>query len=83
MKVLVLHDRQGIIRRVVTAPADAPIPVHVGAHPGEILSEVEVPDKSLDPSTEEGQREMVRILREFRVDLTRQARLVPRRSSEG
>ncbi len=78
MKALVSHDRDGRITRIVTAPPDAP-PIHMAGRPGELVSEVELPEFSFDVSTPEGVEQMLKELRNYRVDFDRHAKLVAMR----
>jgi hypothetical protein len=79
MKMFVLHDEKGNIRAVVTAPADGPVPLYQGAQPGESLVEVDAPEISFDPTSEEGHEKMLRLIDDYRVDFTRHAKLTPKR----
>jgi hypothetical protein len=82
MKILVVHDREGTISTLVTAPAEAPMPGYAGSQPGQLVSEVELPELSFDPTSEESHEQIIRLLDEYRVDFSREARLVPKGTQE-
>ncbi len=82
MRALVLHDQEGNISTVVTAPPDAPMPAYGSAQPGRLVSEVELPDGLRDPTDEDGLQRMLQILEEYRVDVAREAKLVPKRPAK-
>jgi hypothetical protein len=79
MKLFVIHDRKGTISAAVTAPDDAPMPALTNAQPGQMTSEVDAPGVSLDPTGERGDEQLLRLLGEYRVEVTGETRLVPKR----
>jgi hypothetical protein len=74
MKLLVLHDAQGNILRMITRPPESPA-AGITAGPGELMTEVDAPDLPVDGESEDVQR-FTNMLEHFRVEVTTQARLV-------
>jgi hypothetical protein len=72
MRALVVHDRDGTIRDIVLAQPDAPA-VFLGSDPGHSVTEVELPDGAINFESEQ---EATKALRDFRVEMGGEARLV-------
>lgn len=74
MKVLAIHDAKGNIDAVIVRPGDAPM--GATAAPGQMVTEVEVPDVKIDPADPRSYQRLIDMLREFRVEVKTVARLV-------
>jgi hypothetical protein len=81
VKLLVVHDRAGNISAVVTVPADAPMPGIANAQPGQIITVVQAPELSFDPTDERGHDQLLRLLDEYAVDVSAEAKLVRKRDN--
>jgi hypothetical protein len=80
MRAFVIHDTEGNIRAVVTAPPNAP-PIGPPGEPGELLSEVELEDYPSDAGDPERHDSLMKVPQEFRVEFEREVRLVPKSDS--
>lgn len=68
MRALATHDRQGRITRLTRVSADGP-PAAVAVGPGEIQSEIELPEGALDSARAESEDQLLGELSGFRVNV--------------
>jgi hypothetical protein len=76
MKLLTIHDAQGNISAVVVRPDNAPMGAPVVPGQMELMTEVEAPDVQIDPAEPESYQRLIEMLRDFRVEVKTEARLV-------
>jgi hypothetical protein len=81
MKLIAMHDRHGTITALTSAPPDAPR-ASIAVGPGDTLTDVEVEDGALDISRMETEQRALETLREFRVEVRTEAKLVRRKSQK-
>jgi len=75
MKILTVHDGRGNIDACVVQPPNAP-PVAMSAAPGQVVSEVEAREVRIDLDDPESLQRLVDVVRNFRVEVKTEARLV-------
>ena len=80
MRFMALHDREGTIVALTSSAPDAPA-VSSPPGPGQQLTEIDVPDGTLDIATLETEERVIEALREFRIEVQTDAKLV-RRTNE-
>jgi len=80
MRSIATHDRHGNISALTYSPLDAP-PASVLPGPGQELTEVDVPEGAIDISRLENEQSVLEALRDCRVEVKRDAKLV--RTSQG
>lgn len=77
MRALVVYDRDGTIRDLVIGQPDAP-PLFLATDPGQFVADVELPDGAINFESEQ---QAAKALRDFRVEMTGEARLVRKPST--
>jgi hypothetical protein len=80
MRHFAIHDHRGTIATLIAGPSDAPPMVRV-VEPGYEVTEVNLAESGLDPSSFDTEEAVIKALGEVRVDVRREGRLV-RRSDE-
>ena len=78
MRAFVAHDRNGNIAGLAICPPDAP-PLFPTPGPGQFVTEVDLPEDALDLESEE---RTIETLKNFRVEVKTEARLVRKTSQE-
>jgi hypothetical protein len=83
MHIVITHDRDGNIARLIICPPDGP-PVAGIVDVGQYVTELEVPEDTFDFMRQEGDKDEERIiqaLKAFRVDVKTEAKLVRKSAS--
>jgi hypothetical protein len=78
MRAFVVHDRKGNIAGLAVCPREGP-PLYPTPEPTQIVTEVEFPDDAIDFNDE---IRAIETLREFRVELKTEAKLVRKTSAD-
>ena len=81
MKLLVTHDSKGNISGLVTQPDGAP-PGAVAAGPGQLVTQVDAPDRIGDLADEKGLARLVDLATGYRIEAKTEARLTKKSSSK-
>lgn len=81
MKCLVMHDGAGNIAAIVTCPSESPA-VIVTPQPGLLMSEVEVPEGTIDLTSPESEKRVAEVLAQFQIRGRSEGKLVKRTSAE-
>jgi hypothetical protein len=82
MKIVAIHDTQGnFIASVVSPEEDSP-PGALAAGPGEMMTEVEAREVRIDPLDEKEYQQLIEVMKNFRVDVKTEAKLVKKRGAD-
>lgn len=81
MKLLAIHDVQGNIARLVVRPPKAP-PAAVAAELGQLVTEVEAPEITIDPDDPKSYHRLVEVIEHFRVEVKTEGKLVRKTPSK-
>jgi hypothetical protein len=77
MKIIALHDARGNIERLVAAPAGGP-PASVGGDANLIATELDAANLRIDLRVADAHERLVDLIKNYRVEVKREAKLVRR-----